>query len=89
MEFLFEFLFELIIEGSIELGTSRRVPMVVRVLAILVFLAVYAGIIVAFILIGCSAMQEGSTAAGVLCLAVAFGVALGGIRMIVKKMRRR
>lgn len=44
MELLFEFIFDLIFEGSIELGSSRHVPMPVRIVAMVVFFAISLGI---------------------------------------------
>ena len=33
MDVIFEFLFDLIVEGSLELGATKKVPMAVRILA--------------------------------------------------------
>ena len=41
MEILFEFLFEIIIEGSIELGSEKKVPIPLRILAVFIVLAVF------------------------------------------------
>lgn len=37
MELIYEILFELIFDGNLEIGTSKKVPMPVRILAAIVF----------------------------------------------------
>lgn len=44
MEIIFEFLFELIIEGSIETLGGKKVPLVIRIIASVILIAVYGGI---------------------------------------------
>lgn len=44
MEFLFELLFEIVVEGSLELGSKKTVPMPLRVLAAVISLFVFFGI---------------------------------------------
>ncbi len=45
MDLIMEFLFELILEGSLELAGSRKIPMVLRILAAAILLAVYGGLL--------------------------------------------
>lgn len=45
MDILLEFLLELVVEGSLELGTSRRVPKPVRIAALLVFAVFWCAVI--------------------------------------------
>jgi ribose/xylose/arabinose/galactoside ABC-type transport system permease subunit len=45
MEILFEFLFELVLEGSFALFSEKKVPMWLRILAALVVLAFFGGIV--------------------------------------------
>lgn len=61
MEFILELLFEIIIEGSLELGTHRKVPMPLRILALLVVVLVYGLLIGVLFLIGYDAAKEGNT----------------------------
>lgn len=44
MEFLFELLFDIIIEGSIALGSEKKVPMPIRIFATIVVFIVYFGL---------------------------------------------
>lgn len=58
MELIFELFLEIVIEGCLEIGTSRRVPMPLRILALLLFLGVFGGLIVLFVIIGLGAMED-------------------------------
>lgn len=89
MELFFELIFEIIVEGTLEIGTSRKVPLVIRILAFLVFLAIFGGITVLLFLCGIRALQEGRRAAGILFLVVALGLAIGSVYMILKRARSR
>lgn len=51
-EIVFEILFELIFDGSLEIGTSKKVPMPVRILAAIVFL-IFAGGILTLLFFSC------------------------------------
>lgn len=57
MEFLLELIFEIIIEGSLELGTTKKVPMPLRILACALLLIIYGGLITIFILLTIDAWQ--------------------------------
>lgn len=89
MEFLLELLFEIILEGTLELGTSRRVPVVIRILALLLILALFGGVTILIVIAGIHVLKQGDTLVGVLLLAAALLMALGSIYMVVKKIRRR
>lgn len=70
MEFLVELIFDIIFEGSLELGTSRKVPMPVRIIAGMVLLAIYGGLFILFAMIATEALQSGDTAAALIFIAV-------------------
>ena len=92
MEFLLELLellFEIILEGTLELGTSRRVPVVVRSLALLLILALFGGITLLIVIAGIHVLKQGDTLVGVLLLAISFLIAFASIYMVVKKIRRK
>lgn len=89
MEFLLELLFEIILEGTLELGTSRRVPVIIRILALLLILALFGGVTILIVIAGIHVLKQGDTLVGVLLLAAALLMALGSIYMVVKKIRRR
>lgn len=88
MEFIFEFLFELILEGTIELGTSRRVPPVVRILALLVVMAVFGGLTVLLVVVGISMLQENNIPAAVFFFAIGALILSGAVYAILKRWKR-
>ena len=45
MDVIFEFLFDLIVEGSLELGATKKVPMAVRILVGFFLVVIYGGLI--------------------------------------------
>lgn len=89
MDLLFELLFEIIIEGSLEIGTSRKIPLPLRILALLVIVTIFGGIAILLFLCGYNALQERKTAAGILFLVVGLGIVIGSVYMVIKKVRMR
>ena len=45
MEVLFEILFEIIVEGSLEASRDKKVPLWIRIIAGLILIAVYGGLV--------------------------------------------
>lgn len=60
MEFLFEIIFEVIVDGALELSTSRRVPIPLRILATVLVVGIFGGVIFLIVLggIGCLYSEE-------------------------------
>lgn len=58
MEFIFEILFEFIFEGSLEIGTSKKVPLPVRVLAMIFFVLMSGGFLALFLAIALEIMKN-------------------------------
>ena len=52
MEFIAELILELVIDGTIELGTSKKVILPIRILALLIFLLIYGAVIGVIALVG-------------------------------------
>ena len=52
MEFIMEIILDLILEGSVEAASSKKVPLPVRILASVILLAVYGGLIGFLVYIG-------------------------------------
>ena len=88
MEFLLELLFEIIIEGSIELGSEKTVPMPLRILAAVIALTVFFGMGGLFIYMGYEATLGGDKTAAI-AFAVGTLLVLGGIFVIVKMFRKK
>lgn len=57
-EIFFELIFELIFEGSFEIGTSKKVSMPIRILAMIIFLIVVGGFLTLFLLIALQIMKN-------------------------------
>ncbi len=88
MEFVFELLFEIIIEGTLDLGTSRKVPMAFRILALIAFLVLYVGIAGLLLFYGVDAFRSNDVFGGCLCVLVGLGIVIGCIYMIIKRFQR-
>lgn len=58
MELIFELLFELIFEGSLEIGTSKKVSMPIRIVVMTVFFIVVGGFLTLLLLIALSVMKS-------------------------------
>ena len=84
MDFLFELLFDIIVEGSIELGSEKMVPMPLRILAALIVLAIFFGMGGLFVYMGYDAMLKGDKGAGIALFAVGVFMVFGGIFVIFK-----
>ena len=85
MEFIFEFLFELIVEGSLEASTDKKVPWPLRILAAVVLIGVYGGLI-GFCF--CSGIRERSWGLIVLGIMILIITVLG-VRAVYKKRKYR
>lgn len=92
MDVIFEFLFEIIFEGVIELAKSRRIPLPFRILAAVIIIALYGGIIFLIVWagIGCfySTDINGGKTLGVLLFIVAAGLTGAVIWQFIKVLRR-
>lgn len=66
MEFIIELIIDIILEGSIEIGTSRKVPIGFRILAIAVLTFVYVGLVVLLLTFAIDLWKDGRTAASLI-----------------------
>lgn len=89
MEFLFELLFDIIVEGSIELGSEKTVPMPLRILAALIVLVVFFGMGGLFVYTGYEAMLGSDKVAAIALFAVGALMVLGGIFVISKMFYKK
>lgn len=88
IEFIGEIVIEVIVEGSLELGTSKKVPMPLRILAAILLLAFYFGIIAILLFVALAAMKTNPPLAWLfIVLAVLF--AIGAAYAVVKKWREK
>lgn len=87
MELFFEFIFSLIFEGSLELGTDKKLRKPVRFLAMLVFFLCFGGILLFLLFIGISILKNNSMAGGILFILFDIFLLFMGIWGILKKCR--
>ena len=83
MELILEILFELIVEGSVEALGEKKVPLVLRILAALILIVVFGGLVGVLLYFGISNKDWVMVIFGVL---VAFAIGLA-VRKTVKKYR--
>ena len=88
MDFLIELLAELILEGSLEIGTNRKVALPWRILALVVLLAAFGGVFALLLWLGILLMRD-NAAAGWLVIALDAVLVCGAVRMFRKKIRER
>lgn len=87
MEFIFELIFEIIFEGTLELGSNKKVPMPLRILAFLVFVLIYGFVIAAIWTVGYGALKDGNVAAAMIFFIVGIGLLIGSIHLFLKKLK--
>ena len=87
MEFIFELIFDIIVEGSIELGSEKKVPMPLRILALLVVLIIFIGMAGIMLFIGYDAMMNGQVAVSILLYAVSVFILAGGMYQVRKMFK--
>lgn len=92
MECVFELLYDLIFEGTLDIalkiGTSKKVPMFFRILALIVFLALDVGTIVLLLVYGVDALRTNDLFGGCLCILTALVVLVGGTFLTVGRLKR-
>ena len=84
MEVLFEILFEIIVEGSLEASRDKKVPLWIRIIAGLILIAVYGGLVGFLIYEGIRSVNRGLLVIGI-ALLVFFAF---GFWKVFKKHRR-
>ena len=89
MEFLLELLFDIIVEGSIELGSEKTVPMPLRILAALIVFVVFFGMGGLFVYGGYEAMLGSNKGAGIALFVVGAFMMFGGIFVIFKMFQKK
>ena len=89
MEFLLELLFEIVVEGSIELGSEKTVPISLRILAACIVLAVFFGMGGLFIYMGYDAILGGDKAFAIAVFVMGIFLMFGGMFIILKMFRKK
>ena len=89
MEFILELLFDIIIEGSIELGSEKKVPMPLRIIALLVVWIIFFGMGGICIYEGYEAYVTGATPGAWLAFGFGAFMILGGVFIAYKMFRKK
>ena len=88
MEFLAELLMEIILEGTIAIGSEKKVPMPIRILCLLVEWAIFFGLGGLFVYMGYDALQ-GNDTTGYFILGVGILMIIGGIFIAYKMFEKK
>lgn len=91
MEILFEILFEIIVEGVLEAATNRRVPLPVRIVAAVIVVGLFGGVIFLIVFAGvlCLRSEDNLIAVAVILFLLAAFIAGALIRKVVKFYKNR
>ena len=89
IEAVFDFLFSLIYEGSLEIGTDKKVNPLLRVLALLIFGLIFGVVIAALFWVGLDVIKEGNIAAGAIFIGIDILLLIGTGWKFCKKHREQ
>ena len=87
IEFFVELFLDIVLEGSMELGADKKMPKWLRIVAFMVLLIVFGGIVGLFLYIAYEALQEGDTVASIVGFCIAIGVVTFFVWGFVAKYR--
>lgn len=85
MEFLLDLLFDIILEGSIEIGSEKKVPLFLRILVGGIVLAIFLGLSGMLIYAGYEMLLMDSKVGAIIFFGVGVFLMLGGT-LLIRKM---
>lgn len=88
---LMEFIVSLILEGTLEAGTSKKVPLPLRIFLLLVFFSFSAAIIGVIIMLGVKGINDGRIFRAIVMFVIAALIAVMSVAAFIKtyKSKRR
>ena len=89
MEFVLELLFDIIVEGSIELGSEKKVPTPIRIIALIVVWTIFFGMGAVFIYESYQAYLDGAMSGAVLAFVIGGFMVIGGIFIAYKMFKKK
>ena len=93
MEFIIELIIEIILEGTIQIGASRKVPVGFRILAIAILTFVYVGFVVMLATFAVNLWKDGSIGSavvvGAIDLVVSVFIILGARKKIKEHKQQK
>lgn len=88
MEFIVELLVEIVLEGTIALGSEKKVPMPIRILCLIVTWIIFLGIGGLFVYMGYESLLDNDTM-GYFILGVGILMIFGGIFIAYKMFKKK
>ena len=89
MEFIVELLVEIVIEGTIAIGSEKKVPMPIRILCAIVEWMIFFGMGGLFIYMGYEATILNDTVATVALITIGGCMIIGGIFIVYKMFKKK
>lgn len=90
IETLVEFVAEFIMEGSFQAATAKKVPLIIRIVAVIILAAVYIGLNFVLVFVGIQSIKDNTAIAVILFAAAAFvDIALAVITIKYCKKRQK
>lgn len=89
MEFLAELLVEIVLEGTIAIGSEKKVPMPIRILCAFVEWIIFFGFGGFLIYMGYESALQNNTISAFMLLGVGVLMIIGGIYIAVKMFRKK
>ncbi len=86
---IMEFIVNLILEGTLEAGTSKKVPMPLRILLLIIFFAIYAALIGVIIMLGVNGIKDGKIFGAIVMFAVAALIAVMSVAAFIKTYKSK
>lgn len=86
---IMEFIVSLILEGTLEAGTSKKVPMPLKILLLIVFFAIYAALIGIIIMLGINGIKDGKIFGAIVMFAMAALIAVMSVAAFIKTYKSK
>ncbi len=86
---IMEFIVNLILEGTLEAGTSKKVPMPIRILLLIIFFAIYAALIGIIVMLGVNGIKDGKIFGAIVMFAVAALIAVMSVAAFIKTYKSK
>lgn len=86
---IMEFIVSLILEGTLEAGTSKKVPIPLRILLLIIFFAIYAALIGIIIMLGINGIKDGKIFGAIVMFAMAALIAAMSVAAFIKTYKSK
>lgn len=89
MDFIIELLVEIVLEGTIALGSEKKIPMPIRILCLIIEWTIFFGLGGLFVYMGYESILQNDMAPGVLLLGLGGFMIIGGIFVAYKMFKKK